>query len=86
MSKTANTTSLVATKKTKSAGQKSTVKVKKIPLRKVSIIKQCMALDIAKDDIQICFREAMSDGVMRIKTQKKVNNTKTGWNIIATEI
>jgi transposase len=86
VSKTANTTALVATKKTKNAGQKSTVKAKKIPLRKASIIKQCMALDIAKDDIQICFREAMSDGAMRIKTQKKVNNTKTGWNIIATEI
>jgi transposase len=41
---------------------------------------------IAKDEIQICFRESMSDGSMRIRVQKKVANTKTGWNMIDTSI
>jgi transposase len=86
MSKSATATAPVATAKSKLIVQKTATKAKKTQPRKATVIKQCMALDIAKDDIQICFRELMSDGAMRIKTQKKVKNTKTGWNIIVAEI
>jgi transposase len=86
MGKSATTTAPVASKKAKSSAQTTTVKAQKTTPRKATVVKQCMALDIAKDDIQICFREAMSDGAMRIKTQKKVNNTKTGWNTIVATI
>jgi transposase len=82
MGKTTTATAPVATKKVSTSAAKSAVKAQKVPPRKATILKQCMALDIAKDDIQICFREAMSDGAMRVKTQKKVNNTKTGWQAI----
>jgi transposase len=86
MGKSATTTASVATQKAKSTVQKTAVKPKKTQPKKATIIKQCMALDIAKDDIQICFRESMSDGAMRVKTQKKVKNTKTGWNTIVADI
>lgn len=65
---------------------KSTTKQQKNQPRKGSVIKQCMALDIAKDEIQICFRESLSDGSMRILAQKKVANTKSGWNMIDASI
>jgi transposase len=86
MGKSATTTATTATAKAKPAAQKTTAKAKKTQPRKATVVKQCMALDIAKDDIQICFRELMTDGAMRIKVQKKVKNTKTGWNIIVAEI
>jgi transposase len=86
MGKSATTTACTATEKAKLTLQKTAVKTKKTQPKKATIIKQCMALDIAKDDIQICFREVMSDGAMRIKTQKKVKNTKTGWNTTLADI
>jgi transposase len=86
MGKSATTTASTATEKAKPSTQKTAVKTKKTQPKKATIIKQCMALDIAKDDIQICFRESMSDGAMRVKTQKKVKNTKTGWNNIVADI
>ena len=82
MGKTATATAPVATQKPKITDTKTAVKAKKTPPRKATVVKQCMALDIAKKDIQICFRELMSDGTMRIKAQRKVANTKTGWNTI----
>jgi transposase len=86
MGKMTAPTAPAASTKTNTAPKKASVKTPKPSQRKTTVVKQCMALDVAKDDIQICFREEMSDGNMRIRTQKKVNNTLAGWKIIVTDI
>ena len=86
MSKNAKLKSAVEPQGKQITRPKSATKQQKNQPRKGSVIKQCMGLDIAKDEIQICFRESLSDGSMRIRVQKKVTNTKTGWNMIDTSI
>jgi transposase len=86
MGKTTTTAAPAASTTTKAVPKKASVKTPKPSQRKATVVKQCMALDVAKDDIQICFRAAMSDGNMRIRTQKKVNNTSAGWKTIVTDI
>lgn len=82
MSKNAKPKSAVEPQGKQNTSTKGTSKQQKKQPLKSSVIKQCMALDIAKDEIQICFRESLSDGSMRIRVQKKVANTKIGWNMI----
>lgn len=53
---------------------------------KPTVQKQCLAIDVAKDELQICFREQMSDGQMRVRAQKKVSNNLAGWKNIQTTI
>lgn len=48
----------------------------------VQIIKQCLGIDVGKDDLQICFRDQLSDGNLAIKVQKKVPNSPAGFKII----
>ncbi len=86
MSKIAIATAKPTAKVAQSGAGKTSIKPKKTAVKKATVLKQCVGLDIAKNDIQLCFREQLSDGTLRIRVQKKVNNTITGWKNIVIAI
>ena len=65
----------VSVKVRHTASNKGKPKARSSATCEVQIVKQCLGIDVGKDDLQICFRDQLSDGNLSIKVQKKIPNS-----------